>query len=244
MIYFQIQISSTAKKQQLKRPISPPNCMKKYLQQLRSTTKANTTACMNCEDEQIDHVTITTGQPRGNGQVEKFYATIILVITKLSLDNPSKWFKHVPTVQPLINSTVSSTTKFTPFELLTGVKMRNKEDLHIKKILEEEHIHILLENQQQMRKEAKSNILEMQEKTKHNYNTKRKTATKYKFHDRVAIKRTQFGTGLKLRPKFFGPYTVTKIRPNNRYDVHKIGIGEEPTVTFTSADLMKLREDP
>ncbi|GBM68175.1 hypothetical protein AVEN_5147-1 [Araneus ventricosus] len=34
---------------------------------------------------------------------------------------------------------------------------------------------------------------------------KRKKTHHYKVGDFVAIQRTQFGTGLKLRPKFFGP---------------------------------------
>ena len=52
--------------------------------------------------------------------------------------------------------------------------MKNKENLNIKKILEEQHIHV-----------------------------------------------------------------VTKVCPNDRYDVRKIGIGEGPTFTSTSVDQMK-----
>jgi len=39
----------------------------------------------------------------------------------------------------------------------------------------------------------------------------------------VAIKRTQYGTGMKLRPKFFGPYKVTKRLNHGRYEVKKEG---------------------
>ncbi|GBN08729.1 hypothetical protein AVEN_89238-1 [Araneus ventricosus] len=45
-----------------------------------------------------------------------------------------------------------------------------------------------------------------------NYNKKRRKARHYKVRDFVAIQRTQFGTGLKLRPKFFGPYEMIKSR--------------------------------
>ncbi|GBN06707.1 hypothetical protein AVEN_228860-1 [Araneus ventricosus] len=53
-----------------------------------------------------------------------------------------------------------------------------------------------------------------------NYN-KRQKAHHYKVGDFVAIQRTQFGTGLKMRPKFFGPYEVIKVKLKDRYDVTK-----------------------
>lgn len=51
---------------------------------------------------------------------------------------------------------------------------------------------------------AKTSILKQHQITRTQYNKKRKVATTYKIGDLVAIKRTQFGTGLKLRPNFFG----------------------------------------
>ncbi|GFS47644.1 retrovirus-related Pol polyprotein from transposon 17.6 [Trichonephila clavipes] len=62
----------------------------------------------------------------------------------------------------------------------------------------------------------------------------------YEIGDIVAIQRTQFGTGLKLRPKFFGPYEVVKVKPKDRYDVRKIGLHEGPNTTSTAADHMKM----
>jgi len=62
---------------------------------------------------------------------------------------------------------------------------------------------------------------------------------KYKVGDLVAIKRTQFGSGLKLFPKFLGPYQITIIKRNDRYGVTKAGEHEGPNVTSSAADLMK-----
>ncbi|GFX18620.1 transposon Ty3-I Gag-Pol polyprotein [Trichonephila clavipes] len=69
---------------------------------------------------------------------------------------------------------------------------------------------------------------------------KKKKASLYKEGDLVAIQRTQFGAGLKLRPKFLGPYKVTKVNSNDRYEVEKVGQHDGPNSTTTSADLMKL----
>ncbi|GFX13789.1 transposon Ty3-G Gag-Pol polyprotein [Trichonephila clavipes] len=70
-------------------------------------------------------------------------------------------------------------------------------------------------------------------KNKKTYNKKRKKAPEYQVGDLVAVQRTQFGGGLKLRPKFFGLYHITEVKPRDRYTVEKVG------VTATSADLMK-----
>ncbi|GFX82517.1 hypothetical protein TNCV_2166651 [Trichonephila clavipes] len=47
----------------------------------------------------------------------------------------------------------------------------------------------------------------------------RKKASLYKENDLVAIQRTQFGAGLKLRPKILGPYKVTKVNSKDSCQV-------------------------
>ncbi|GFX78020.1 hypothetical protein TNCV_971741 [Trichonephila clavipes] len=56
-------------------------------------------------------------------------------------------------------------------------------------------------------------VLVKNEKT---YNKKRKKASEYQVGDLVAVQCTQFGGGLKLRPKFFRPYQITEVKPRNR----------------------------
>ncbi|GFX90852.1 transposon Tf2-9 polyprotein [Trichonephila clavipes] len=192
-----------------------------------------------CQEESIEHVQITTGVPRGNGQIERMHETIIPVLTKLTIEEPEKWFKHVHRLQRIMNSTTTRSTKFTPFEVLIGVKMKQKEDLQIKHLLEEELGEKFINKRETLRNEAKENILRLQAENKKQYNKHRKPAYNYKPGDTVAIQRTQFGTGLKLRPKYFGPYEVTKVNKHDRYEVQKIGQHEGPNVTSTSADKMK-----
>lgn len=47
--------------------------------------------------------------------------------------------KYVSTVQRILNSAISRSTRYTPFELLTEIKIRDREDLRINRIHEEEH---------------------------------------------------------------------------------------------------------
>ncbi|GFU29072.1 retrovirus-related Pol polyprotein from transposon 17.6 [Trichonephila clavipes] len=142
-------------------------------------------------------------------------------------------------LQRIMNSTTTRSTKFTPFEVLIGVKMKQKEDLQIKHLLEDELSEQFINKRETLRNEAKENILRLQDENKKQYNKHRKPAYNYKPGDTVAIQRTQFGTGLKLRPKYFGPYEVTKVNKHDRYEVQKIGQHEGPNVTSTSADKMK-----
>ncbi|GFW45707.1 hypothetical protein TNCV_3246441 [Trichonephila clavipes] len=192
-----------------------------------------------CDEENIQHLQIATGVPRGNGQVERIHRTLIPVLTKLSLDDSTKWYKYVDRLQRILNSTISRSTKWTPFELLVGIKMRNKEDILIKDLLLEEIAKELLEQREFLRNDAKKNIETLQSENRKTYNRRRKKASLYKEGDLVAIQRTQFGAGLKLRPKFLGPYKVTKVNSKDRYEVEKVGQHDGPNSTTTSADLMK-----
>ncbi|CAL1294601.1 unnamed protein product [Larinioides sclopetarius] len=118
--------------------------------------------------------------------------------------------------------------------------MKCKEDSQILKILEDEYLRSFQEQREKMRKYAKQNILKIQEESRRSFNRKRKPPNTYKIGDVVAIQRTQFGTGLKLRPRFFGPYKIVNVKSNERYDVQKIGNHEGPNFTSSSADHMKL----
>ncbi|GFU67711.1 uncharacterized protein TNCV_4327651 [Trichonephila clavipes] len=83
------------------------------------------------------------------------------------------------------------------------------------------------------------NIETQQSENRKTYNRRRKKASLYKEGDLVAIQRTRFGAGLKLRPKFLRPYKVTKVNSKDRYEVEKVGQYDGPNSTTISADLMK-----
>ncbi|GFX18840.1 hypothetical protein TNCV_4143611 [Trichonephila clavipes] len=132
-----------------------------------------------CDEENIQHLQIATGVPRGNGQVERIHRTLIPVLTKLSLGDSTKWSKYVDRLQRILNSTISRSTKWTPFELLVGIKMRNKEDILIKDLLLEEMAKELLEQREFLRNDAKKNIETLQSENRKTYNRRRKKAFRY-----------------------------------------------------------------
>ncbi|XP_058985239.1 uncharacterized protein LOC131805713 [Musca domestica] len=192
-----------------------------------------------CDTENINHMKITAGLPRANGQIERLNSVIISVLSKLSIADPTKWYKYVGDVQRIINSTYHRRIKSTPFELLVGIKMRTKDDVKIKELIEEEFMRAYDEDRNELRQKAKQQILDVQAENVRTYNFRRRAATKYKIGDLVAIKRIQLGGGLKLKPKYLGPYRIIKVKPNDTYDVIKCGNNEGPKQTTTCAGFIK-----
>lgn len=191
-----------------------------------------------CNEENITHYVITTGQPRGNGQVERIHQIIINVLSKLTSDDPAKWYRQIGKVQRCLNGTYQRSIGMTPFELLTGIKMRDKSD-DILKLIEKENLVYFQDKRSELRDRAKQNIQKIQEENRKVYNRKRREAIQYEIGDLVAIKRTQFVQGYKLHPKYLGPYQIIQKKRNDRYTVKKIGDGEGPINTTSSADMMK-----
>lgn len=71
------------------------------------------------------------------------------------------------------------------------------------------------------------------------YNKKHKRAEKYKLGDLVFIQKTQFGTVLKLKVKFFGSYRIIEVKKNDQHKVEKVGSNEGRTLTSSAAGYMK-----
>ena len=86
---------------------------------------------------------------------------------------------------------------------------------------------------------AIKNIIKIQAENKKGFNKNRIKAQSYNINDLIAVKRTQFGPGLKLKPKFIGPYKVIKKLAHDRYQVEKVGDVEGPLVVNTVAEYMK-----
>lgn len=192
-----------------------------------------------CKDENIEHQTITTGMPRGNGQVERINRSIIPILTKLSLDDPTKWYKHIPALQQALNSTYQRSIGTTPFKLFTGVPMRHKLDQQLLEAIEQNFVQQFEDEREEQQMQARAQIIKVQNENKRTFDAKRKEARTYKEDDLVAIKRTQFVNGNKLAENFFGPYRITKVKPNERFDVTKVGSHSGPNITSSSAEYMK-----
>lgn len=123
----------------------------------------------------------------------------------MAINDTTKWHKFVGKVQMSINSTVTRSTKKTPFELMFGVKMANKDDFRLNEVLEEETTNEFTKNRLEWRQQAKLNISKIQAENKSQYDKKRKQARSYTLGELVAIQRVQPEKGLKVRGKMLAP---------------------------------------
>lgn len=197
-----------------------------------------------CEEECIEQHKIITGLLSANGQVERVNFIIIPILSTLSIEKPSKWNKHVKQLQQTINFIYQRSIDTTPFELKTGVKMKKKV-LRTKELMKTE-LRDKIQNEfkkglEELRKSGKVQIQRIQEENRHAYNLKRRLPKVYELNSLVAIKPvpTKFGTGLKLRKKYLGPYVVTKKKSNATYDVVREDNDGGPYKTTTCAESMK-----
>ncbi|GFW80044.1 transposon Ty3-G Gag-Pol polyprotein [Trichonephila clavipes] len=97
----------------------------------------------------------------------------------MSEDDPTKWFKHVPSLQEVLNSTFQRSINTTPFELLFGTQINNKTDLRIQQLIDEQLQLEFNENRELLRKAAKTQIFKVQNENKKSYNLRRKSLLIY-----------------------------------------------------------------
>ncbi|XP_037929868.1 uncharacterized protein LOC119664454 [Teleopsis dalmanni] len=182
---------------------------------------------------------IATGVPRGNGQVERINKTVSGLLTKLCINSSANWYKFVGRVQQFINNIPPKSTKHAPFKILTGFDMRTQDSLGLREWVDDEYRLELDRQRDEIRNEAKINISKLQEANRRGFDRGRVREQEYKIGELVAIKRTQLGTGMKLRPKFLGPYRIVEKLGKGRYKVEKVGENEGPNNTNSAAENMK-----
>ena len=122
---------------------------------------------------------------------------------------------------------------------MTGISMRTKEDPQLNQLVQGLSITELQQERDEMRDEARKNISKIQAENKKTFDSKKVPAINYKVGDLVAIKQTQHGVGMKLRPKFLGPYKIVSKLNHDRYEVVKVGKGEVSMRSTTVAEYMK-----
>nr|CAI5842828.1 unnamed protein product [Callosobruchus analis] len=163
-------------------------------------------------------------------------------IVKIKETLESDWDKHIDKVQLGINSTINSTIKTTPGEVLFGIKLNSKFERYINHVYEPAITDVT-----KLRQEVFERLEENRKRQDEYQNRNKRKTPEFKVGEKVLLKISNFtsdGTTNKLKEKFKGPFTVTRVMVKDRYEV-KEDLGSERCsrskryVGVTAAENMK-----
>ena len=84
-----------------------------------------------CKVANITKLRTTSYHPQGNGNSERFNSTLINMIRTLEYEQKVRWTTHLNALCSAYNSTVHSSTGFSPYWLMMGRKPRLAVDLNL-----------------------------------------------------------------------------------------------------------------
>ena len=76
----------------------------------------------------------------------------------MCVENPKTWYRHVNKVLLTINRTPPRSTKYFPFQILSGLKVKLPDCHDLLQMLEEEEVDELERKKNNIRVEARENI--------------------------------------------------------------------------------------
>lgn len=175
-----------------------------------------------CKEYNIKHVLNAMATPRANGQCERMNRTLLNSLATSSAGSAEdQWDKFVKTVQSGINSATNRTTQKTPAQLLLGYRPRSMADSVLLGSIQSSLAALDL---REMREQAKAATGVEQEKQKARFDAKRSKPPQYTVGDIVVVATNPVATGQsnKLVAKSKGPFKVTAVLPNDRYEVQDL----------------------
>lgn len=193
-----------------------------------------------CECYGIKHVLNAVATPRANGQCERYNKTILnSLATTCAGKEVNQWDQYVKQVQSAINTTHNKSINATPMEALIGFNTKHAADSRIVNEIQQDLDRYDLKH---LRSKISDHITKDQKKQKERYDKTRRDAVKYNEDDLVMVKITSepaTGGSHKLLPKFKGPFRVTKVLINDRYEVEDLRDHRKSTRTVVAADNIK-----
>lgn len=170
-----------------------------------------------CISHNIELHLIATGSSRANGQVERVMRTLKSLLTIIENDQNKAWRDELPEVQLALNSTRSRVTGYTPTELMFGIKAQS---LGLSSISS----HSVPEPRLDLdviRKTASKNITKAASSEVERFNRGKATVKPFSQGDFVFIKCSERNQ-TKLQRKFKGPFVITRVLDNDRYELRDI----------------------
>lgn len=170
----------------------------------------------------VKHILNAVATPRANGQCERVNRTLLSSLAATSAGAPEdEWDHYVKRVQSAINSATNRTTQRSPAQLLYGFKPRSVADSTLTAEIQATLDKVDLK---ELRKEAKRATDAEQLQQKARFDAKRYKAPCYDLGDVVMVAANPIATGQsrKLMAKAKGPFKITAVLPNDRYEVEDL----------------------
>jgi hypothetical protein len=179
-----------------------------------------------CKLFNIKKIQTTSYHPQANGALERSHRTMAEHLRSLVNQSQTDWDEWIPQVVFTFNTTVHSSTGFTPFELLYGYVATLPSSITDppKPLYNYDDFAIDQKNKfQHCRKRARENIMASKAQSKKYYDKKLKSRS-FQVGDLVLLKREQLKPGLcsKLSPLRLGPYEIVEVHSPLNYSI-KIG---------------------
>ena len=181
--------------------------------------------------------------PRTDGQAEKANDTVVKVLKKHSETDTQNWDKWIPFVEYSFNTRTASSTNYSPFELLYGVKPNNFanfitiEDTDEDIFIRSRQLRELIEGTRPL---AIQNIEKAQGRQKRNQNKRSNLSDELEPGTPVMLKVE--GLKGKLEPHYRGRYFVLERTEHGNYKL-KNAVGKELKTTYPISKLRPIIED-
>ena len=158
----------------------------------------------------VTHLYSTPYHPMTNGQIERYNATMDAKIAALSNKNRTNWDEQLPFVTFNYNTSVHTTTRQIPFELIYGRSPTlpfDQQSPNVTLAQDPEHVIKLKQHISTLTEHAKKTIIQEQMKYKKRYDQHRQNPT-YKINDLVLIKALNRRNKFDIR--YEGPFRIIK----------------------------------
>jgi hypothetical protein len=175
---------------------------------------------MDEQNVQLHH--IATGVPGGNGKVERVMRTVFnLLRATLTAEKEKTRVDTLPDIENNINTTVHSSTGFSPMTLQFGTNPRlPATQQFLGDAISTENV---VGDPDATLTQAREQITGIGRARAVKFDSSRFAAKLFGVGDLVAVEDSQVAGGGKLKPKYSGPYTVRKVLMNERYLLWKKG---------------------
>lgn len=171
----------------------------------------------------IKQINCTAYHPQSNGALERSHHTLADYLKHYIRENQTDWDEWLDFAMFSYNTTVHTSTKYTPFELIFGTKANLPTSITKSpefKYTYDDYMDNLTLKLQKSHEIARKHILDSKEQSKKYYD-KNCQNQNFKIGDKVFLlnEQSKLNRSRKLSPNYSGPYEITEINSPVNYTI-------------------------